>query len=64
MKHTIREYVFWVFDFLKGSGIRKNYKDIVSKSDKEYNSINDLNNILEYAIKNVPFYSDIKEVKL
>ena len=45
MKHTIREYVFWVFDFLKGSGIRKNYKDIVSKSDKEYNSINDLNNI-------------------
>ena len=29
MKHTIREYVFWVFDFLKGSGIRKNYKDIV-----------------------------------
>lgn len=64
MKHTIREYVFWAFDFLKGSGIRKNYKDIVSKSDKEYNSKNDLNNILEYAIKNVPFYSDIKEVKL
>ena len=63
-KIAIRKIGFWFFDFLTGSKVKKHYKDIIKKSYEDYDNIKDLTNILEYSIKNVPFYSEIKEAKL
>lgn len=63
-KMNIRGMGFWICDFLRGSKIRKHYKDIINKSSERYDNTIDLNRILEYAIKNVPFYKEIEEAKL
>lgn len=58
----IRREVFWVWDFLRGSKVRKHYVDIkhilengttpdVSKTREDY-----LKDILKYATENVAFY--------
>lgn len=58
----IRRRVFWVFDFLKGRPIRKQYLDIkrmLSLSDRdlleEQNRL--LKKVIEHAKRTVPFYS-------
>lgn len=66
---NIRYYIFWVLDFLKGSPIRKHYKEIAdvffnrpsSKKIKE----NRLSDILQYAIANTSYYKhfDAKDLK-
>ena len=62
--HNIRESVFWFLDRLKGSPIRSKYlilKDFGSKPESNAQALND---ILEYARKNVPFYKNIEKNEL
>lgn len=54
----LRRVGFWVVDFLRGSGIRKQYNDIVSKGPN-YNNDEDVKRILEYCKQNIPFYKEI-----
>jgi len=66
---NLRYYIFWAFDFLKGSPIRKHYNEIAdvfydrpsSKNIKERR----LSDILRYAIANTSFYGhfDSKDLK-
>ncbi len=60
----IRRSAFWSIDFLKGRPIRKAYNDV--KYERENNVCNQqkLENILEYASKNVNFYKDKQYTKL
>ncbi|WP_025740278.1 hypothetical protein [Aquimarina pacifica] len=58
----LRRSIFWIFDTLKGSGIRKNFKDI-RESIEDYGSVSTkvkkeklLTQLLQYAQKNTEFY--------
>lgn len=57
---NIRYYAFWFFDFLKGSPIRKHYKEIKTvfydKEEAEELKERLLFNILSYAVNNTEFY--------
>lgn len=63
----VRKYSFWGLDFIKGSPIRKHYKDIEyilenygsEKAKKTRKS--HLSNILLHAAKTTPFYKNVKK---
>ena len=62
---NFRNKVFWILDALKGGNIHKHYKDL-GVILEDYNSDNSknlrknhLNNLLDHAVKTVPFYKDI-----
>ena len=54
----VRRQGFWCLDFIKGSKVRKNYIDI--KRRLRNRDINDqqLNKLLQHAVKQVPFYAN------
>lgn len=60
----IRSYGFWTLDFLKGSPIRKNYKDIAKMlNDEEYfqkQSKNHLRVLLDKVYNETEFYKEYK----
>lgn len=59
---NVREYVYWILDFLKGSRIRKHYNEIqfVIENSNHPNSIKiqerRLNELLNHATSTTPFY--------
>ena len=53
--------VFWTLDFLKGSCVRKHYLDIKRRMDCNAAPEENLCSIMEYAIQNVPYYSNKDE---
>ncbi|PLK42245.1 hypothetical protein C0V77_21770 [Emticicia sp. TH156] len=59
---NIRYYIFWLVDYLKGSKIRKHYKEIESIYKSEPGSVKQKNNrlfdLLTYATQNTAFYKD------
>ena len=59
---NIRRNVFWIADAIRHESVRKHYESIldIQKDDYDYQEKR-LRNILEYAIKNVPFYENISE---
>ena len=56
-----RRMVFWTLDFLKGSCVRKHYLDIKRRMDCNAAPEENLCSIMEYAIQNVPYYSNKDE---
>lgn len=56
---NIREYAYWALDLLKGSPVRKKYKYLKERRDKQYPNDDILKDILSYAVKNVPYYHDV-----
>lgn len=59
-----RRLSFWIIDFFKGKPIRREYKDIQNIFENNVKQDEALRNILSYAIKNVPFYSNIEKPEL
>jgi phenylacetate-CoA ligase len=61
----IRQFSFWVLDFLKGSSLKKNLKDIRFINENYFHPQTEkkrniyLNNILNHSIKNVNFYNKL-----
>ena len=62
---NFRNTIFWILDALKGGKIHKHYKEL-GVILEDYNSDNSknlrknhLNNLLDHAVKTVPFYKDI-----
>ena len=65
MFEEIRKKVFWIADTFQHSAVRKQYEDILNIQKQEGSSLNlYLCKILEYAIRNVPFYEQISEPEL
>jgi len=66
----IRNKIFWIVDFLKGSPIKKhvyNIKHIVEFPESKENIIeqnNTLNNVLKFSSTMVPFYCNSNSIKL
>lgn len=64
---TIRYISFWVIDFLKGSPIYRNLKDIRTAIERPdikkgvFRSEIRLKDLIEHAIANVPYYSGLKK---
>lgn len=56
-----RRMIFWTLDFLKGSCVRKHYLDIKRRMDCNAAPEENLCSIIEYAIQNVPYYSNKDE---
>jgi phenylacetate-CoA ligase len=54
MSNNIRKRVFWLLDSLRGGVILKNYKEILQNDSQRRES--HLNEILNYAVKHVPYY--------
>ena len=61
---NIREIVYWLLDWAKGSPVRNKIRIIQEKKKNGYNNQDDLTALLSYARKNVPFYKDIASDKL
>lgn len=57
--NNIREKAFWIQDFFRGSKIKKQYKDIERCMERKKQNEEALKKILQYAIKEIPFYKDI-----
>ncbi len=61
---TVRKYVFWMFDFLKGGKVRKHYRDIVleindASSERAIQRRGkNLAAILNHAVRTTQFYKD------
>lgn len=55
-----RSVGYFFLDFLKGSAIRKNIKDIECIMDGKKDNQTQLASILDYVIQNVPYYKNIK----
>ena len=66
----IRRTCFWIIDSLKGATIKKHLNDITfimenSESLQARQRVTEyLKSILEYATRNVPFYSDLHSREL
>lgn len=66
----IRNKIFWIVDFFKGSPIKKhiyNIKKIVEFPESEENKIaqdNNLNDVLKFASTMVPYYSNLNSIEL
>lgn len=66
---NFRKFIFWSIDFLKGSPVRRHYKDIknlienYSNEKSENLRKNHLTNVLNHAVKTVPFYQKVGEYK-
>lgn len=56
---NIRSIVYWGLDFVHGSPVRKKISYIEEKKKNGYNNAEDLNAILQYARKHVPYYKEI-----
>ena len=54
----IRRTAFWTLDALHGGKVKKHYLDIESKMNGNLNVDHNLNDILNYVQKNVPYYRD------
>lgn len=61
---NIRSMAFWTMDYLYGSPVKKNVKKVNYDMDTGRVDESQLGNILNYAIKNVPFYSEFKSMQL
>ncbi len=55
----IRRRVFWLTDKLKGGLVKAAYNDIEKKMSSGYNSENEIRELLNHAVKNVPFYKNL-----
>ncbi len=66
LTEQLRKLAFWSVDMLKGGDIRKHFYEIkqVQNNPSSEKSIkirnNNLSNILEHAVRSVPFYYDIQ----
>jgi phenylacetate-CoA ligase len=56
----IRRTGFWILDYCKGGSIRKHYTDIEKKMKNEISPQESVDELLKYAVENVPFYYDKK----
>ena len=60
----VRKYVFWLFDILRGSLIRRHYRDIAfmlkgcSPPESMRHHEESLSTLLNHAVLSVPFYKD------
>lgn len=58
---NIRYYIFWMLDFLNGSPVYKNFKEIETifhdRNEKTELQQNNLSAILDYAVTNTRYYS-------
>lgn len=59
-KMNIRAFVFWCIDFLRGKRIRKSYNFIFQTIYNGGNNKKQLDEILDWAINNIPFYKKYK----
>lgn len=66
---TIRAYIFWLFDKIREKGIVRKYYDEIVQGIEGGERFMDpwseqLNRILEYSVKNVPFYKKMQIISL
>lgn len=61
---NIRSLAYWTLDWLKGSPVRKNIALIQRKKQTQYENTAELEYILNYAKRHVPYYADIKSSEL
>lgn len=70
MRLNFRNRVFWILDFLKGTPLLKNLKEVelvngfTNKLLIEDYQNKKINELLEYSRKNVPFYKNIEQIDL
>lgn len=70
MRNNIRNIIFWFLDYLKGSPVLKNLKEIKTINESKDNSFIDnyqkkkINELLEYSKRNIPFYKNIEQIDL
>ena len=63
---TLRKHAFWLLDFIRGSKIRKHYKNIIlvlnhaSSSEASQRQETDLSAILRHATATTQFYKSVK----
>jgi phenylacetate-CoA ligase len=66
LNEWIKSAIFWVWDFLTGSSIRKHYVDIKNimgdRKNPKASKLQEhhLNNILTYAVENVAYYKEFR----
>lgn len=58
---NLRSRIFWLLDYLRGSRIKREYNDVKNVFYGHSSQENAVTEILKYAIREVPFYSNIKD---
>ncbi len=65
--NVLRKRMFWLVDFLKGSPIKRHYKEIRDIQKAPFSSKcikkreKNLKGLLDYAVLSIPFYKDFQE---
>lgn len=57
MLNKFRSNVFWLFDKIKGNSVKNNFDEIEKIYNGDEGAVEkNLNNILKYAVSNIPYY--------